>query len=167
MTQDNVTPIKKAPAKKKAAPKAAPKVAAPKKPAPKKPMDRLPKGEAVRIEDTPGWDLLISFSEVPVWDQMPLIQMLSKATEESKEISNEEYAKMTPEERKAYQEDPSNVRSFDMNVIGDLTKKLRDFAVDEDAYTKFCSGSGAMQRSMDLAMAWVGQMGEAESSEDS
>lgn len=168
MTQENVTPIKKAPAKKKAAPKTTVKATpAAKKPTPKKPMDRLPKEEATRIEDTPGWELLKPFSEVPVWDQMPLILMMQEATQEAKELSKEEYAKMTPEERKAYDEDPESIRSFDMSIVGELSKKLLDFAVDEQAYTEFCSGSGALERTMNLAMAWVGQMGEAESSEDS
>ena len=136
---------------------------------PKKPTDRKKKDEEVTItrpEETPGWHLLKSFADVPVWDQTPLVAMLDDAFSDSTtEMSKEEYAKLTPEERQELKE--GTRRSFDVNIVGQLAKELIKFAVDEQEYTKFVSGSGAMERAMTLAMAWVGQMGEASSSEDS
>lgn len=147
-----------------------PKKAAPKKAAPKKPTDRKPKGEkakaVTRPEETPGWELLKPFSEVPVWDQMPLVQLLDNVISDStRELTKAEYAALTPEERKELKE--GKAQSVDLNMFGQLAKSLIEFAVDKEAYTKFCSGSGAMERSMTLAMAWVGQMGEAIGSENS
>lgn len=137
--------------------------------APKKPTDRKPKGEAkvaTRPEETPGWELLRPFSEIPVWEQMPLIQLLDNVISDStRELSKAEFAALTPEERKSLKEGRST--TMDLTMFGELAKSLKEFAVDEEAYIKFCSGSGAMQRSMELAMAWVGQMGEAIGSEDS
>lgn len=149
--------------------KKTPTVKVAKAPAPKKPSDRKAKGEdkvVTRVEETPGWNLLKSFEEIPVWDQMPLIALLDEATsDETRNLSKEEYAALTPKQRKEM--DEGKRASVDITVLGDLTKKLKDFAIDEDEYTKFCSGSGAMQRSLNLAMAWVGQMGESIGSEDS
>lgn len=140
-----------------------------KKAAPKKPVDRKVKGEdkvATRPEETPGWELLRSFEEIPVWDQMPLISLLEEATsDETVKLSKEEYAALTPEERKEM--DEGKRRSIDLMTLGNLVLQLKTYAIDEEAYTKFCSGSGALQRSINLAMAWVGQMGESIGSEDS
>ena len=148
------------------------KTPAPKKAAPKKPTDRKVKGESstkpavIAPEETPGWDLLRSFEEVPVWDQMPLIALLDEATsDETQELTKSEYAALTPEQRKEMKE--GKRRSVDLETLGSLVKKLKDFAIDEAEYTKFCSGSGAMERSLNLAMAWVGQMGESIGSVDS
>ena len=144
--------------------------AAAKKTTPKAPSDRKPKAATkpatTLVEETPGWELLKSFEEIPVWDQMPLIALLDAATsDETRNLTKAEYAALTPEERKEMEE--GKRASVDITILGDLTKKLKDFAVDEEEYTKFCSGSGAMQRSLNLAMAWVGQMGESIGSEDS
>lgn len=145
--------------------------AAAKKTTPKTPTDRKPKAKAAapavtRAEETPGWELLKPFETIPVWDQMPLIALLDAATsDETRNLTKAEYAALTPEERKEM--DEGRRASIDITILGDLTKKLKDFAIDEDEYTKFCSGSGAMQRSLNLAMAWVGQMGESIGSEDS
>lgn len=144
----------------------------PKKAAPKKPSDRKPKGAdkiATRPEETPGWDLLRPFDEIPVWEQMPLIAMLHEAMDDSEidEMTKEEFANLTPEERKEKLEAQGETRDFDIRIIGQLALELKNFAIDEDAYTKFCSGSGAMERALNLAMAWVGQMGESTSSDAS
>lgn len=145
------------------------KKAAAAKAAPKKPADRQAKEIETRPEDTPGWELMKPFSEIPVWDQMPLMAMLHDAMDDSEidRLSNEEFANLTPEERKAKIEEAGETRNFDIRILGNLAFELKKFAVDEEAYTKFCSGSGAMERSLNLAMAWVGQMGESISSEDS
>jgi hypothetical protein len=136
----------------------------------KLPSDRQPKAEApLSPEETFGWELMKPMSDIPVWDQMPLIDLLQTAFNDSdskNKKSDEEIDAMSKEEWELYQEKlKSQERSFDVRIIGDLAKALLPYAVDEAAYTKFASGAGAMQRVMTLAMAWVGQMGESGSSE--
>lgn len=143
------------PAKKTTTPKA------------KAPTDRLAPKEKARPQDTPGFDLLKPFSDVPVWDQTPLLSMIQKLHDDRKGISNEEFAKMTPAEREAYNESRESFASVDINMLGELARALLPFAVDQDAYTKFVSGTKGMENAMNLAMAWVGQMGEFGNSEDS
>lgn len=115
---------------------------------PKAPQDRKPKAatvdEPLSPEEVPGWELMKPMSEIPVWEQTPLIAILQKAVEGA-EVDGE-------------------VQTFDINVIGELAKALIPYAIDEAAFIKFVSGAGAMERAMQLAMAWVGQMGEFESS---
>lgn len=141
---------------------------------PKAPQDHQPKAEPkARPEDTPGWNLMKPMSDIPVWDQIPLIQQLSVLQDESDEASlkDKERAKKAAgdswdEEAYDEAEHATSMRSFDLSLIGDMIKKLRECAVDADAFTKFVSGAGAMDRAMNLAFAWVGQMGESLSSED-
>lgn len=117
----------------------------------KQPADRKPKKEEIvtDISETPGWHLLKDISEVPVWDQTDLLNLMQEAAateEESKE---------------------AGVKTYDVSIIGKLAKALLQFAHDPEEYTKFVSGSKGLQNAMTLAMAWVGQMGESVSSEDS
>lgn len=138
----------------------------PKKSAPKKPSDRKPK-VAATPQETPGWHLMKPMDEIPVWDQMPLIAMLHDALDDSEidEMSTEEFANLTPEERKEKIDAAGESRNFDIRILGQLAFELKKFARDEEEYIKFCSGSGALERSLNLAMAWVGQMGEFSSSD--
>lgn len=152
-------------------------MAAAEKKTPKAPADR--KVKAVEMADsikkdptkTPGWHLMKPIDDIPVWEQTPMIQFMQEAMESSvEEVSNEEYAKMSEEERAAYNaevEAKGIKKSFDIDMLGQLVKKLMDYAVDPAEYTKFVSGAGALERGMNLAMAWVGQMGESESSSNS
>jgi hypothetical protein len=116
---------------------------------PKAPQDRKPKAapveEPLSPEEVPGWELMKPMSEIPVWEQTPLIAILQSAFEDTKE--------------------EGEAQSFDINLIGELAKEMSAHAVDAEAYRKFVSGAGAMERAMNLAMAWVGQMGEFASSE--
>lgn len=140
----------------------------PKKSTPKKPSDRKAKNQPPsRPQDTLGWHLMKPMDEIPVWDQMPLIAMLHDALDDSEvdEMSTEEFANLTPEERKAKIDEAGESRNFDITVLGKLAFELKKFAVNEEEYVKFCSGSGALERSLNLAMAWVGQMGEFSSSD--
>lgn len=135
----------------------------------KTPADRKPKvveEPKVAIEETPGWELMKPMTDIPVWDQTPLIGMLQSAFEDSEEdkLSDEEIDALTEEEYVKYTKERSQNRNFDVNIIGTLAKAIMPYAIDEAAYIKFVSGPGAMNRAMALAMAWVGQMGESESS---
>jgi hypothetical protein len=119
-------------------------------PEPKKPQDRMPKAKEVEAtlsaEETPGWELMKDFSEIPVWEQTPMIALLQDAVGDATDEGD-------------------SVKSFDVNIIGKMAKAMIPYAKDEAEFTKFVSGSGAMERAMNLAMAWVGQMGESGSSD--
>jgi hypothetical protein len=123
-------------------------------PEPKQPQDRMPKAvkteEPIKLspEETPGWELMKDFNEIPVWEQTPLLSLLQSAIGDS-------------------EDEAENLKSFDVNIIGTMAQAMIPYAKDADAFTKFVSGSGAMERAMNLAMAWVGQMGEFGSSEPS
>jgi hypothetical protein len=136
--------------------------------APKKPADRKKKVvEEPKLlpEETPGWDLMKPLDEIPVWDQTSLIALLQDAFEDSEKKSDEEIDAMSKEEWELHQaKRGANERSFDVNIIGQLAQAIMPYALDEAAYLKFVSGAGAMERAMNLAMAWVGQMGESGSS---
>jgi hypothetical protein len=142
-----------------------------KKAAPKAPADRLPKAEemVVRPEETPGWELMKDLNDIPVWEQTPLVSMLQNVLTdgEDEKLSDEEIDAMTDEEFEAYdkQRKLNRVKTFDVNIIGQFAKALIPYAKDEAAFTKFVSGPAAMEKAMNLAMAWVGQMGESSSSE--
>lgn len=122
-----------------------------KTPARKAPADRKPKAEAiVRPEDTPGFELLKSIDEVPVWDQAPLLGLVRKLHGNADEDGNVEL-----EEHEA------------IPLLGQIAKAMLPFAHNEKEFTKFCTGREALQRVMDLATAWVAVLGEEKSSDDS
>lgn len=122
----------------------------------KTPQDRKPKLAAVeatpivRPEDTEGFELLKSIDEVPVWDQTPLLSLVNQLMGDAK---------------------PGEEVQLDENIaillMGDIAKAMLPWAVDQKAFTKFCSGKGAIERVMNLAMAWTATLGEGESSDDS
>lgn len=160
----------------------------------KKPTDRLPKADTVeeiviRPEETPGWELMKPIEEVPVWDQVPLVATLQEAMTEAEDKAREKFedanarrlekgqpplplpVKKTESGKVARDEHgdpiPDFNMDFDVNIIGNLAKGILPFAKDEAELTRFMSGKGALNRTADLAMAWVGQMGESSSSDDS
>jgi len=117
----------------------------------KTPQDRKPKAaKIVRPEDTPGFDLMKSIDEVPVWDQAPLLALVYELmgdAQEGTEISLND-ADAIP-------------------ILGKIGKAMLPWAKDEKAFTHFCSGKDALQRIAELAMAWTSVLGEGESSDDS
>lgn len=122
-----------------------------KKPAAKKPQDRKPKAEKInRPEDTPGFNLLKPFDQVPVWDQGPLLSLVHEIQGDAKDGEELEL-------------DENEV----IRLIGPLGKALLPMAKDPDEFTKFASGKQAASNIMNLAFAWMAAMGEGESSENS
>lgn len=117
----------------------------------KAPQDHKPKAEPiVRAEDTPGFSLLKSIDEVPVWDQAPLLQLVNELMGDAK--AGEE---VSIDESKA------------ISLMGEIARAMLPWAHDTKEFTKFCSGRKAMERVMNLAMAWTSSLGEEESSGDS
>lgn len=144
--------------------------------APKKPQDRKPKAVELPptdVTDTPGWELMKPLEEVPVWDQTDLLAILqsiySDSEKENKAKLKELNEKLAAEGGVLLAElpDEEKVEDFDIRLIGTLAKAIQPYAKDDAAFLKFVSGAGAMERSAELAMAWVGQMGESTSSDAS
>lgn len=118
---------------------------------PKAPQDRKPKKEkAFRPEDVPGFDMLRPMSDVPIWDQTPLLALVSALHEKA-------------DEKGELHMDKADV----IPLLGEIGKAMLPFAVDEKEFTKFCSGKDALQNVMTLANAWVAALGEDESSASS
>jgi hypothetical protein len=119
----------------------------------KTPQDRKPKAAEVippRPQDTEGFSLLKPIDEVPVWDQAPLLSLVNQLMGDAK-----------PGEEVELDE------SVALLLMGDIAKAMLPWSVDQKEFTKFCSGKGAIQRVMNLAMAWTSVLGEGESSDDS
>lgn len=158
---------------------------------PAKPQDRkekIVKEFTIRPEETPGWDLMKPIDEIPVWDQIPLVSMLQDALKESEQNAKEKFEDdnarrvskgLEPLKPRVAKDDKGKVirddagepieiyeRDFDISIIGKLAQGILPYAKDEAELTKFLSGKGALNRTADLAMAWVGQMGESSSSDD-
>lgn len=111
-----------------------------KAPAARAPQDRKPKAAPkVRPEQIPGWHLLKPFAEIPVWDQADLYNVIM-------EIEQQHQAGGSVNE---------------MRLIGDISRTLLPFAVDEAEFLAFVSGPSAMINAAPLVMAWVEQMGKA------
>lgn len=122
-----------------------------KKVTPKAPQDRKPKAEEAEKpfipEEVPGWHLLKPFSEVPVWDQAPIISIVEELQGGAAEGA------------------VIDARGEMVNLIGKLAKALLSVAKDTDEYTKFVSGRDGLQNAANLAFGWVRNLGESEASE--
>lgn len=119
---------------------------------PKKPQDRKPKAErkVERPEDVEGFHLLRPIDEVPVWDQAPLISLVTKLTEDS----DDETGEVSLDNAQA------------VSLLGEIGRAMLPFAVDKKEFTKFCTGRDALTRVAQLAVAWTATLGEGESSAD-
>lgn len=112
-------------------------------PQPKKPQDH--KQAAAEEEKPDGWDLLKSPDHVPVWDQADLVARIAPLTGKIKGDSDTIEIEDTPEM---------------VRFIGEIARALLPYAVDQDAYVRFVSGRGALQRSAELSIWYVGLLGE-------
>jgi len=142
---------------------------------PKAPQDRKPKQADIPARDvteTPGWELMKPIDEVPVWDQTDLLALMQELYADSEKGNARRLAELNEERVEAgkepFEELPSyEEQDFDIRMLGQLIKSITPFAKDAAEFTKFVSGSGAIERGSELAMAWVGQMGESLSSDAS
>lgn len=116
---------------------------------PKVPQDRKPKAVPKEPEHPVGWDLLKPFSEVPVWDQAELMEIIKPLTATAEDEGSDE----------------ERALSFDTRVVGQLAKWLLEYAtVDGVALTKVFSGRGALERAIRLGVAYAEELGESEPS---
>lgn len=122
----------------------------------KVPQDRKPKAEPEKVfipEETPGWHLLKPFSEVPVWDQGPIMAIVEDLSSRLHSGDGEGT------------EEVEIANTGDMlSIIGGLAKALRAVANDPDEYTRFVSGKDGLTNAANLGFAWARQLGESEAS---
>lgn len=110
--------------------------------APKQPQDRLAK--AVQPDAKPeGWELLKPFSEVPAWDQADLIEAFKPLMAAGEGGNN------------------TSLLNLDMRAVGTVARLVHErFAVDPAALQAFTSGPGGLERMLQLASAYLEQLGE-------
>lgn len=105
-----------------------------------------------RLEEFEGAKHLVPLSKVPVWDQLELQSFLLESLGSDLGKAN------TGEGVDASSLDPAVLKK-----LGAVVKHVAEnFVVEgqEDAFREFVSGAGAMNRALDLVMAYVGEMGE-------
>ena len=118
---------------------------------PKAPQDRKPPKVKAEPEHPEGWDLLKPFSEVPVWDQAELLEIVKPLAADAQEGEG-----ASPEQR---------AQSFDARLVGDLAKWLLDRAASDRAgLERLFMGRGALQRAIVLGVAYADELGESEPS---
>lgn len=117
-------------------------------PQPKAPQDRKRKKDKMpRPEDTPGFNLLKPFDEVPVWDQGPLLELVAELQGDAEDGTDIELSQ-------------ADIVKF----LGPIAKALLPMARDEEEFTKFASGKKGAENVMNLAFAWMAALGEGGSS---
>lgn len=104
-----------------------------------------------RLEEFEGAQLLKPLSKVPVWDQFDLQAYLLEALGDARSGSGVEEI------------DASNLDPKLLPKLGGVVKHVADHFTAEgchEEFVEFVSGAGAMNRALDLVMAYVGEMGE-------
>jgi hypothetical protein len=107
----------------------------------KTPQDHKSPASDVKPE---GWDLLLPFDQVAVWDQTELLEIVKPLMASSEEDG-----------------EGLDLMSFDVKIIGQLARKLADLAVDRGVYTTFVSGPDALERAVNLGIAYAAQLGKS------
>lgn len=118
------------------------------------PQDRKPtkaaKTEAaqVRFDEIEGHDLLRPFSQVKGSDQVRLLGRLTRLGL----IDDAEDGDST-----------ADLSGMDLEEIADLIDYVAErFAIDVQAFEEFTSGRGGYERAMTLAVAYAGELGNAD-----
>lgn len=118
----------------------------------KKPQDRKPtKAEVTEAKqqdfsEIEGSDLLVPFSKVKGSDQARLVNQLKKLGL----FSDDEDA-----------DDSVSVDSLDLEAVADLIDYVSErFAVDSGKFDDFTRGSGGMERAVNLAVGFAGELGK-------
>jgi hypothetical protein len=104
-----------------------------------------------RLEEYEGAELLKPLSKVPVWDQLDLQGYLLEALGDARSVGDIEDI------------DASSIDPKLLPKLGGVVKHVADhFTADgkHEEFVQFVSGPKAMDRALDLVMAYVGEMGE-------
>lgn len=120
----------------------------------KKPQDRKPTKAAVAEEkqqdfgEVEGSELLISFSKVKGSDQARLVNRLKTLGLFSDDAAEGD-------------ESSVSVDSLDLEAVADLIDYVSEkFAVDSTKFDDFTRGSGGMERAVNLAVGFAGELGK-------
>lgn len=121
----------------------------------KKPQDRKPtKAEATEAKqqdfsEIEGSELLVPFSKVKGSDQARLVNQLKKLGLFSDDTDSEGG------------DDTVSVDSLDLEAVADLIDYVSErFAVDSAKFDDFTRGSGGMERAVNLAVGFAGELGK-------
>lgn len=104
-----------------------------------------------RLEEYEGAQLLKPLSKVPVWDQLDLQGYLLEALGDAGGVTD------------SAEIDASNLDPKLLPKLGKVVQRVAENFTAEGKYeefVQFVSGPGAMNRALDLVMAYVGEMGE-------
>lgn len=117
----------------------------------KKPQDRKPTQAEVTeakqqdFSEVEGSELLVPFSKVKGSDQARLVNQLKKLGL----FSDDE------------DDDTVSVDSLDLEAVADLIDYVSErFAVDSAKFDDFTRGSGGMERAVNLAVGFAGELGK-------
>lgn len=122
----------------------------------KKPQDHKPSKEEVAeaqqqdFSEIEGSELLVPFSKVKGSDQARLVNRLKSLGLFSDDEDEDE------------DEDSSvNIDSLDLEAVADLIDYVSEkFAVDSGKFDDFTRGSGGMERAVNLAVGFAGELGK-------
>lgn len=97
------------------------------------------------FEEIEGHELLVPFSKVKGSDQARLLKQLQKLN--------------------VLGEGDLEFESLDFDILADLIDYVAEkFAVNVDKFNSFTSGPGGMQRALNLAIAFAGEVGKGAAS---
>ena len=107
----------------------------------KVPTDHLPAVQPEPpVELTLGWELMKPLDSFPAWDLFDFYAELTDLWEGMESATGQ---------------------AATFRAMGGLTKKMLDMAVDADAYTAFASGPDGVNNAVNLAGAWMAQLGKS------
>lgn len=92
------------------------------------------------VENTPGWNLLIPVDQLPSWDLLDLYSEIAELVEAQEKATT----------------DKDSIR-----LMSSIVRTVKAVAVDQDAYTDFARGVDGFKRAMELAIAWLGELGKS------
>lgn len=120
----------------------------------KKPQDRKPTKAEVSEEkqkdfsEIEGSDLLVPFSKVKGSDQARLVNRLKSLGLFSDDTDSEG-------------DDDVSFQDLDLEAVADLIDYVSEkFAVDSGKFDDFTRGSGGMERAVNLAVGFAGELGK-------
>lgn len=113
----------------------------------------------VRFDEVEGHELLKPFSKVKGSDQLRLMGQLKGLGL----LNDDDKSEGNPD-------DASGLEIDDLNIdkLADLIDYVSEkFALNPDEFDEFTSGKGGYERAINLAIAYAGELGNAEASETS
>ena len=115
----------------------------------KKPQAELDAEKQARFSETPGHELLRPFSKVKGSDQLRLLARLTGLGLIGDDDDDEDAG--------------PKLDDLDFDLVADLIDYVSaHFANDPDEFDKWTMGNGGFERAMNLAVAYAGELGNAD-----